>query len=116
MHLTTEDLRFADYIVRHVTEPKNNKDDYSDEVDWAGSDEWIRMQFRVYLLSLLRTSIQQDARQMEHFNSYFISAWKKTNNYDAWLKSNKSEIDSIEVGHPFAGQLSVQDMKLRLSQ
>ncbi|KOX71463.1 Late secretory pathway protein AVL9 like protein [Melipona quadrifasciata] len=113
LHLTTEDLRFADYIVRHVAEPR--KDIFLDGVGWEGGDEWIRTQFRVYLLSMLRTSMQQDTRQSDHYNSAFIAAWRLTNNYKIWSSSNKSEINNVEPGHPFAGQLSVQDMKLRLS-
>ncbi|XP_011297232.1 late secretory pathway protein AVL9 homolog [Fopius arisanus] len=113
LHLTTEDLRFADYVVRHVAEPR--KDVFLDGVGWEGGDEWIRTQFRVYLLSLLRTSIQQDTRQCDHFNGAFMAAWKATNNYQMWENSGKNEIHSVEPGHPFAGQLSVQDMKLRLS-
>ncbi|OAD58837.1 Late secretory pathway protein AVL9 like protein, partial [Eufriesea mexicana] len=113
LHLTTEDLRFADYIVRHVAEPR--KDIFLDGVGWEGGDEWIRTQFRVYLLSMLRTSMQQDSRQCDHYNSAFMTAWRSTNNYKIWNSSNKPEINNIEPGHPFAGQLSVQDMKLRLS-
>ncbi|KYN21345.1 Late secretory pathway protein AVL9 like protein [Trachymyrmex cornetzi] len=113
LHLTTEDLRFADYVVRHVAEPR--KDIFLDGVGWEGGDEWIRTQFRVYLLSMLRTSMQQDTRQSDHYNAAFMSAWRTTNNYKTWYSASKSEIHNIEPGHPFAGQLSVQDMKLRLS-
>ncbi|XP_048508797.1 late secretory pathway protein AVL9 homolog isoform X2 [Athalia rosae] len=113
LHLTTEDLRFADYVVRHVAEPR--KDVLLDGVGWEGGDEWIRTQFRVYLLSLLRTSLQADTRQSDHFNSTFVAAWKNTHNYKMWSSIDKPEINSVEIGHPFAGQLSVQDMKLRLS-
>ncbi|XP_058796005.1 late secretory pathway protein AVL9 homolog isoform X2 [Phymastichus coffea] len=113
LHLTTEDLRFADYVVRHVSEPK--KDNFFDGVGWEGGDEWIRTQFRVYLLCLLRTSMQQDARQTDHYNAAFMSAWRSTNNFKMWTSLCNTEINCIEPGHPFAGQLSVQDMKLRLS-
>lgn len=57
LHLTTEDLRFADYIVKHVSEEKH--DVFLDGVGWEGGDEWIRTQFKIYLLSLLRTSLLQ---------------------------------------------------------
>ncbi len=57
MHLTTEDLRFADFLVRHVAEERH--DVFLDGVGWEGGDEWIRAQFRVYLLCLLRTSLLQ---------------------------------------------------------
>lgn len=55
LHLGTEDLRFADYIVKHVSEERH--DVFLDGVGWEGGDEWIRTQFRVYLLCLLRTSM-----------------------------------------------------------
>lgn len=55
LHLSTEDLRFADYIVKHVAEEKH--DVFVDDVGWEGGDEWIRMQFKIYLMSLLRTSL-----------------------------------------------------------
>jgi hypothetical protein len=57
LHLTTEDLRFADFIVRHVAEERH--DVFLDGVGWEGGDEWIRSQFRVYVLCLLRTSLLQ---------------------------------------------------------
>lgn len=57
LHLSMEDLRFADYIVKHVCEEK--QDVFVDGVGWEGGDEWIRMQFKLYLLSLLRTSLLQ---------------------------------------------------------
>ncbi|KAJ8686810.1 hypothetical protein QAD02_022604 [Eretmocerus hayati] len=113
LHLTTEDLRFADYIVRHVSEPK--QDNFFDGVGWEGGDEWIRTQFRVYLLCLLRTATQQDARQTDHYNAAFINAWKTTHNFKMWSSLNNTEINRVEPGHPFAGQLSVQDMRLRFS-
>lgn len=54
LHLSTEDLRFADYIVKHVSEERH--DVFLDGVGYEGGDEWIRTQFRIYLLCLLRTS------------------------------------------------------------
>ncbi|XP_076266193.1 late secretory pathway protein AVL9 homolog isoform X1 [Rhynchophorus ferrugineus] len=119
LHLTTEDLRFADYVVKHVSEasevfPKGNE--FSDGVCWEGGDEWIRAQFRVYLLCLLRTSMLQDGvREIDHFNASFISAWRDTHNYKMWLSEVHPGILDVHPGHPFAGQLSVADMKLRLT-
>jgi hypothetical protein len=57
LHLTTEDLRFADFVARHVAEERH--DVFLDGVGWEGGDEWIRSQFRVYILCLLRTSLLQ---------------------------------------------------------
>lgn len=55
LHLTTEDLRFADFVVRQVSEDRH--DVFLDGVGWEGGDEWIRTQFKAYLLCLLRTSL-----------------------------------------------------------
>jgi hypothetical protein len=114
LHLTTEDLRFADYIVQHVSEERH--DVFLDGVGWEGGDEWIRTQFRIYLLCLLRTSLLQDgSKEIEHFNVNFVSVWRDTHNYKIWLSGINPGILDVHPGHPFAGQLSVADMKLRLS-
>ncbi|KAG5888480.1 hypothetical protein JTB14_022108 [Gonioctena quinquepunctata] len=114
LHLTTEDLRFADYIVKHVSEERH--DVFLDGVGWEGGDEWIRTQFRIYLLCLLRTSMLQDgSREIDHFNSGFVSIWRETHNYKIWLSDINPGILDVHPGHPFAGQLSVSDMKLRLA-
>ncbi|XP_054285601.1 late secretory pathway protein AVL9 homolog [Macrosteles quadrilineatus] len=115
LHLSTEDLRFADYLVRHVAEEKH--DVFVDGVGWEGGDEWIRAQFRAYTLCLLRTSLlQEGSRELDHFNAAFVSAWKHTHNYTTWVDGGgRDAVLNINPGHPFAGQLSVADMKLRLT-
>lgn len=62
LSLTTADLRFADYLVKHVTE--NRDDVFLDGTGWEGGDEWIRSQFVIYLHSLLSSALQEgrDAR------------------------------------------------------
>lgn len=53
---------------------------------------------------------------MDHYNIHFINAWKGTNNYKTWLSGDHSGIWDLNPGHPYAGSLSVADMKLRFSQ
>uniref|UniRef100_A0A8D8Q2P0 Late secretory pathway protein AVL9 homolog n=1 Tax=Cacopsylla melanoneura TaxID=428564 RepID=A0A8D8Q2P0_9HEMI len=114
LYLSTEDLRFADYIVCHVVDERH--DVFLDDVGWEGGDEWIRTQFRIYLMSLLRTSLlPEGSRELDHFNSAFLSVWKDTYNYKTWRCSNHEEIYQLNPGHVFSGQLSVTDMKLRLT-
>ncbi|XP_018564564.1 late secretory pathway protein AVL9 homolog isoform X2 [Anoplophora glabripennis] len=114
LHLTTEDLRFADYVVKHVSEERHEV--FLDGVRWEGGDEWIRTQFRIYLLCLLRTSMLPDgSREIDNFNANFITAWRDTHNYKIWLSGVNPGILDVHPGHPFAGQLSVADMRLRLS-
>lgn len=56
------------------------------------------------------------SREAEHFNSSFMAAWKSTHNYKMWVSGEHTGIWDLNPGHPFAGQLSVADMKLRLAQ
>lgn len=70
LHLTKEDLRFADYLVRHVVQPEK-EDVFLDGVGWEGGDEWIRAQFKAYLLSLLRTSLLSGNYLCLHCSSFF---------------------------------------------
>ena len=70
LHLTTEDLRFTDNLVRQVGPHPSSKmsasasfdsapDVFLDGIGWEGGDEWVRAQFRFYLVSLLRTCMNQ---------------------------------------------------------
>ncbi|GBP85348.1 Late secretory pathway protein AVL9 homolog [Eumeta japonica] len=103
--LSTEDLRFADHIVRHGS---------------VQGDTWIRNQFTSYLIYMLRTSLlPEGSREIEPYNSHFMSAFKSTTIYQQWLKAtNSGDIEAflnLAPVHPFAGQLSVSDMKLKLA-
>ncbi|GFQ99018.1 late secretory pathway protein AVL9 homolog [Trichonephila clavata] len=114
LNLTTEDLRFADHIVRHVMEDR--QDVFLDGTGWEGGDEWLRSQFKLYLLSIMRTSeIDGNGKELEPFNPSFVNAWKQTHNYKMWSCSPHSGILEINPGHPFQGQLSMADMKLKFS-
>lgn len=53
---TTADLRFADFLVKHVTE--NRDDVFLDGTGWEGGDEWIRAQFGSYLHALLAATVE----------------------------------------------------------
>ncbi|GIY91949.1 hypothetical protein CEXT_238512 [Caerostris extrusa] len=114
LNLTTEDLRFADHIVRHVMEDR--QDVFLDGTGWEGGDEWLRSQFKLYLLSIMRTSeIEGNGKELEPFNPSFMNAWKQTHNYKMWSCCLHSGILEVNPGHPFQGQLSMADMKLKFS-
>ncbi|CAK1545286.1 unnamed protein product [Leptosia nina] len=103
--LTTEDLRFADHVVRYGS---------------SQGDSWIRDQFASYLIYLLRTSLLPDgSREVESYNSQFMAAFKSTQTYEKWLKtSNTTDVEAfmnLSPMHPFSGQLSVADMKLKFA-
>lgn len=114
LSLTTADLRFADYLVKHVTE--NRDDVFLDGTGWEGGDEWIRAQFTLYLHSLLSSALQQDSeRLLADYGAPFITAWKITHNYRVWYSNKHPGMTAVTPGHPFQGQYSVADVKLRLS-
>ncbi|KAK7881287.1 hypothetical protein WMY93_029696 [Mugilogobius chulae] len=114
LSLTTADLRFVDYLVKHVTE--NRDDVFLDGTGWEGGDEWIRAQFTLYLHSLLASALHQDnERLLADYGAPFIAAWKMTHNYRVWISNKHPGMAHITAGHPFQGQYSVTDVKLRLS-
>ncbi|XP_033168477.1 late secretory pathway protein AVL9 homolog [Drosophila mauritiana] len=109
--LSTEDLRYMDYIMKHVQSPKE---------DAEGSEYWIREQFQGYILALLRTAVAPDAtpKDNDHFNAHFMSAFKRTQCFQEWydVRPEPEFFEALPAGHPFAGTLSVADMKLKLAQ
>lgn len=112
--LTTADLRFADYLLKHVTE--NREDVFLDGTGWEGGDEWIRAQFTLYLHTLLSSALHQDSeRLLADYGAPFTAAWKITHNYRVWQSNRHHAMTEITAGHPFQGQYSVADVKLRLS-
>ncbi|XP_035778446.1 late secretory pathway protein AVL9 homolog [Anopheles albimanus] len=110
LHLTTEDLRFIDYVVRNAQTPRE---------DAEGSEGWIRNQLYGYTVALLKTSLEEGTKQ-DNFNAHFMTAFKATHCYKDWLKrtgeGNIPAFDELLGGHPFAGSLSVADMKLKIAQ
>lgn len=109
--LTTEDLRFVDYIVRHAQMPKQ---------DAEGSQDWIREQFTGYTVAMVRTSLLPDGcKEIDQFNGAFMSAWSKTDSYQDWregLHDDLNIFENVQSGHPCSGTLSVADMKLKIAQ
>ncbi|EMP31548.1 Late secretory pathway protein AVL9 like protein, partial [Chelonia mydas] len=106
LNLTTADLRFADYLVKHVTE--NRDDVFLDGTGWEGGDEWIRAQFGAYLHALLAAVLQPDNEKiLSDFGTAFVATWKNTHNYRVW-NSNKhpalAEVNSSSVQNSERGK------------
>ncbi|KAM3823372.1 late secretory pathway protein AVL9 homolog isoform 3-T3 [Vipera latastei] len=111
---TTADLRFADFLVKHVTE--NRDDVFLDGTGWEGGDEWIRAQFGSYLHALLAATVEPDSEKiLSDFGTAFVAAWKNTHNYRVWNSNKHPALTEVNPSHPFQGQYSVSDVKLRLS-
>ncbi len=132
LQLTTEDLRFVDSVVKRVSSDEETLGDdvFLDGVGWEGGDEWVRAQFRFYIVCLLRTSLVDDEEgshpepkegRLDYlFNANFMRMWRSTNNYRRWRRelkasTRKTFVDTLPAGHPFSGVLSVNDVRLHLS-
>ncbi|NWU84051.1 AVL9 protein, partial [Onychorhynchus coronatus] len=106
--------RGRDYLVKHVTE--NRDDVFLDGTGWEGGDEWIRAQFSAYLHALLAAVLQPDnEKTLSDFGTAFVAAWKNTHNYRVWNSNKHPALAEVNSSHPFQGQYSVSDVKLRLS-
>ncbi|KHN79040.1 Late secretory pathway protein AVL9 -like protein [Toxocara canis] len=107
LSLTAADLRFADFIIKGV-------DANGQSANWEGGDEWVRLQMRAYLLSLMAT-VRADLKEpLSDFNETFVGEWKLTNNYRIWSSGHYPDLASAVPGHPFAGGLGVSDVLLRV--
>ncbi|NXK64123.1 AVL9 protein, partial [Sylvietta virens] len=105
---------FKYYLVKHVTE--NRDDVFLDGTGWEGGDEWIRAQFSAYLHALLAAVLQPDNEKiLSDFGTTFVTAWKNTHNYRVWNSNKHPALAEVNSSHPFQGQYSVSDVKLRLS-
>lgn len=119
LQLTTEDLRFFEYVMKGIENPS--------EEQGVGTDQWIRKQFESYFISMLRTNYASETgSDLECFNELFMNEWRKTNNYQDWLakkitslSSNpkRNKFDEFPKGHPFARQsMNVSDVKNKIVQ
>ncbi|CAF0918738.1 unnamed protein product, partial [Didymodactylos carnosus] len=118
LQLTTADLRFQEFILQNVLPQEQSQQQQQHiitEASWEGNDEWIRLQFKDYLISLLATVKSNDDDLMNDFNRSYVEAFRSTDAYKQWLNQEQKIFETIPAGHLFAGQLNVQDVKLRVS-
>lgn len=132
--LSTPDRRWIDFLTQTVNDtwdesnPSRPKDH-----GYAGSEEFIRMQFEEYLLALL-SSVKckmyvEKNRDKEHlipevdgdpageFSNDWVHAWMETENFRIFNKFTDSHLfDIIDPKHPCSGGLSIEDVQRRLAQ
>lgn len=69
---------------------------------------------------MLKTCLlPEGSKEVDHFNGLFVNHFKRTNCYVEWLEGNSDlneRLPNIPAGHPFAGTMSVQDVKLKFAQ
>ena len=101
---------------------------------YQGSEEFIRLQFEEYLVSLI-SSVKCHNYMTQHasnprvmlpqvegdpamdFSLDWIDAWSKSENYRIWNKNTDSHLfDFVEPKHPFPGGLTIEDVQRRLAE
>ncbi|ETN78637.1 hypothetical protein NECAME_10198 [Necator americanus] len=108
LSLTSADLRFGDYIMKHV------EDNRRSSALFEGSDEWLRLQMREYLLSMAASARSDLAVAVADYGSAFVHSWRSTRNYRIWMTGPHEDLSGVVPGHAFAGQLGVYDVFLRV--
>jgi len=132
--LSTPDRRWIDFLTQTVydswdeSNPSRPKDH-----GYAGSEEFIRMQFEEYLLAMLSavkyklymeknkekenfiTDIEGDPAS--EFSNDWVHAWMETENFRIFHKFTDSHLfDIVDPKHPCSGGLSIEDVQRRLAQ
>ena len=82
------------------TDEKNGE--FFEGAGWVGGDEWIRAQFRYYLVCLLRTSLlPQEASEMHLYNSHFMSQLRQTKFHQSWSRDPPVPVLGLVPGGGF---------------
>ena len=119
LHLTSADLRFCSVLTDSVRDTAPSEEAGADTrarySDWHGSNEWIQAQLKLYLLSLLATSLYGNTISMDEFNPEFMLAWLQSPVYLAWKEQGAYEgLSKVVPKHACEGELSMGDLRRKL--
>ncbi|KAI1324153.1 hypothetical protein F5Y16DRAFT_313429 [Xylariaceae sp. FL0255] len=133
--LSHADRRWIDVITQEVNDTWDDANPQRPKtMGYRGSEEFIRLQFEEYLLSLISSvkyhnflnqhagnsritlpDIEGDPSQ--DFGTEWIEYWMKTENYRLWDANTDSHLfDIVDPKHPCAGGLSIDDFQRRFQQ
>jgi hypothetical protein len=133
--LSVADRRWIDFLTQQVAETWDDTDPSRPKTHgYAGSEEFIRLQFEEYLLALLSSEkyhrylathkdgdqkallADVDGDPSSDFAPHFLEAWRETENYKLWNRTTDSHLfDIVEPRHPCAGGLTIDDVQRRLA-
>ncbi|KAI0508356.1 hypothetical protein F5B22DRAFT_638735 [Xylaria bambusicola] len=133
--LSHSDRRWIDFITQEVNDTWDEANPQRPKtMGYRGSEEFIRLQFEEYLLSLIsavkyRNYLAQNTGNpkatLSHiegdpstdFGNEWIEYWVRTENYRLWNANTDSHLfDIVEPRHPCAGGLSIDDVQRRIQQ
>jgi hypothetical protein len=134
--LTTPDRRWIDFLTQTVNDTWDEANPGRPKtLGYAGSEEFIRLQFEEYLLALLSAVkfrlytqskggleggpviVDVEGDPAAEFGSDWIKAWMQTENFRIFNRFTDSHIfDIVEPNHPCTGGLTIEDVQRRLAQ
>ena len=132
--LSVADRRWIDFLTQAVNDTWDDSDPSRPSTHgYAGSEEFIRLQFEEYLIALLSaTKYHQYLAQHKdgdpkalladvegdpasEFSLTFVEAWQQSENYKLWNRTTDSQLfDIVEPRHPCAGGLTIEDVQRRM--
>jgi hypothetical protein len=133
--LSVADRRWIDFITQSVNDTWDETNPGRPKtMGYVGSEEFIRLQFEEYLLSLISSvkchnymvhhannpramMPQVDSDPSNDFGVDWIDAWSHSENYRIWDRYTDSQLfDIVEPKHPCAGGLTIEDVQRRMME
>ncbi|KAK0275410.1 hypothetical protein LTR35_011112 [Friedmanniomyces endolithicus] len=143
--LSVADRRWIDFLAQQVTDTWDETDPSRPKTHgYAGSEEFIRLQFEEYLLALLSAEKyhqhlsspppnnkdraaggSSDPKALladiegdpsSDFSPSFLDAWRQTENHALWSRTTDTHLfDLVDPRHPCAGGITIEDVQRRLA-
>lgn len=133
--LSTADRRWIDFLTQTVYDAWDETDPSQPSTHgYAGSEEFIRLQFEEYLLAMLSATkyhaysiaredgsaktllVDVDGDPSLEFSLTFLEVWQHTGNFKLWNRTTDGQLfDIVEPRHPCAGGLTIDDVQRRLA-
>jgi hypothetical protein len=132
--LSVADRRWIDFITQSVNDTWDETNPGRPKtMGYVGSEEFIRLQFEEYLLSLIsavkchnymnhhahnpKMLPQVEGDPSHDFGVDWIEAWSRSENYRIWDRYTDSHLfDIVEPKHPCAGGLTIDDVQKRMME
>ncbi|KAI1393954.1 transport protein Avl9-domain-containing protein [Hypoxylon trugodes] len=133
--LSHSDRRWIDFITQEVNDTWDESNPGRPKtMGYRGSEEFIRLQFEEYLLSLISSvkyhnHLTKNAHNPKallpyiegdpslDFSSEWVEYWMRTENYRLWDSHTDGHLfDIVEPRHPCAGGLTMEDVQRRIQQ
>ncbi|RPA85896.1 hypothetical protein BJ508DRAFT_411528 [Ascobolus immersus RN42] len=139
LYLSAADRRWIDAVVNSVVDTWDESDPSRPKsMGFVGSEDYIRLQFEEYILSLVSAVKYHlflekhnanpagssnmllpdiDGDPASDFGMDWVDMWKKTENFKIFMKFTDSELfDLVPPKHVMAGGLSMEDVQRRINQ